>query len=69
MSGFLCKLRVDTWRALADELSVKDLFAARALLDNHELDLLASGLDHSVNEDNPLCRWLESSRGRRQIAD
>lgn len=69
MYGFLCKVRVDTWRALADELNVKDLFAARALLDNHELDLLASGLDHSVNEDNPLCRWLESSRRRRQIDD
>jgi membrane associated rhomboid family serine protease len=69
MYRFLCKVRVDTWRALADELNVKHLFAVRALLDNHELDLLSSSLDHSVNEDNPLHRWLESSRGRRQIDD
>jgi hypothetical protein len=65
--GFLCKVRVDSWRALADELNGNDPFAARALLDIHELEMLASELDHSVNEDNPLSRWLESSRGRRQF--
>jgi rhomboid protease GluP len=69
MYRFLCKVRVDTWRALADELNGKYPLAARALLDIHELDLLASGLDHSVNEDNPLYRWLESTRGRRQFDD
>jgi rhomboid protease GluP len=69
MYRFLCKVRIDTWRALADELNVKYPFAARALLDNHELDLLASGLDQSVNEDNPLYRWLELSRGHRQFDD
>jgi hypothetical protein len=66
---FLCKVRVDTWRALADELNGQHPFAARALLDIHELDLLAADLDERVNEDNPLYRWLESLRGRRQLED
>jgi rhomboid protease GluP len=66
---FLCKVRVDTWRAAADELNSKHPFPARALLDNHELDMLFSGLDHRVNEDNPLYRWFELSRGRRKWDD
>ncbi|HEY7426097.1 MAG TPA: rhomboid family intramembrane serine protease [Gemmataceae bacterium] len=69
MYRFLCKVRVDTWRAMADELNSKYPFAARALLDNRELDMLASGLDHRINEDNPLYRWFEFSRGRRQFDD
>jgi membrane associated rhomboid family serine protease len=64
---FVCKVRVDTWRALADELNDRHPFAVRALLDNHELDMLASSLDHEANEDNPLYRWFELRRtGRRQ---
>jgi rhomboid protease GluP len=67
MYRFVCKVRVDTWRALADELNDRYPFAVRALLDNHELDMLASALDHEVNEDNPLYRWFERTRtGRRQ---
>jgi hypothetical protein len=67
MYRFVCKVRVDTWRALADELNDKHPVAVRALLDNHELDMLASALDDEVNEDNPLCRWFERRRsGRRQ---
>jgi hypothetical protein len=59
------KVRVDTWRALADELNDRYPFAVRALLDSHELDMLASSLDHEVNEDNPLYRWFGSARGGR----
>jgi hypothetical protein len=59
MYRFVCKVRVDTWRALADELNDSHPFAVRALLDNHELDMLASALDHEVNADNPLYRWFE----------
>jgi rhomboid protease GluP len=67
MYRFVCKVRVDTWRALADELNDRYPFAVRALLDNRELDMLASALDHEVNEDNPLYRWFEWARtGRRQ---
>jgi membrane associated rhomboid family serine protease len=67
MYRIVCKVRVDTWRALADELNDRYPFAVRALLDNHELDMLASALDHDVNEDNPLYRWFERTRtGRRQ---
>jgi hypothetical protein len=66
---FLCKVRVDTWRALADELNGNHAFAARALMDVHELDVLSSGLDHSLNEDNPLYRWLELSRRRQRFDD
>jgi rhomboid protease GluP len=62
MYRFLCKVRVDTWRALADELNEKYPIAVRALLDNHELDMLASALDDEVNEDNPLYRWFERAR-------
>ena len=69
MYRFVCKVRVDTWRALADELNAKHPFAGRSLLDNHELDMLVSGLDQSVNEDNPLYRWFELSRGRRRFDD
>lgn len=69
MYRVLCKVRVDTWRALADELNNKHSHAARALLDNRELDLLAFGLDQCLNENNPLYRWLELSRGRRQFDD
>jgi rhomboid protease GluP len=67
MYRILCKVRVDTWRALADELNGKYSFATRALLDNLEVDMLAAGLDHSINEDNPLYRWIESARGRRHF--
>jgi membrane associated rhomboid family serine protease len=67
MYRFVCKVRVDTWCALADELNDRFPFAVRALLDNHELDMLASALDDEVNEDNPLYRWFERTRaGRRQ---
>jgi rhomboid protease GluP len=69
MYRFLCKVRVDTWRALADELNGQHPYAARAVLDVHELDLLAADLDERVNEDNPLYRWLESARGRRLLDD
>jgi rhomboid protease GluP len=67
MYRFVCKVRVDTWRALADELNDRHPVAVRAVLDNHELDMLASALDHEVNEDNPLYRWSEWRRtGRRE---
>jgi rhomboid protease GluP len=69
MYRFLRKMRLDTWRAIADELNGKHPFPARALLDNHELDMLSSSLDHRMNEDNPLYRWFELVRGRRQFDD
>jgi hypothetical protein len=62
---FLCKVRLDTWRALADELPRSHTSAARALLDIHELDMLAAGLDDELNDDNPLHRWFELSRKRK----
>jgi hypothetical protein len=70
MYRVLCKVRVDTWRALADELNGKYPFAPRALLDIHELEMLVSGLDRWVNEDNPLYRRFELRRtGRRPVGE
>jgi hypothetical protein len=64
---FVCKVRVDTWHALADELNDRHPIAVRALLDNYELDMLASAPDHELNEDNPLYRWFKRIRtGRRE---
>jgi len=62
---FLSKVRLDTWRALADELPKSHAFAARAMMDIHELDMLAAGLDDELNDDNPLYRWFELSRKRK----
>jgi len=66
---FFCRVRIDTWRALADELNSNHPFAARALMDNHELDMLSAGLDHAANEDNPMYRWLELWRRRQNLDD
>jgi hypothetical protein len=64
--GFLWKVRLDTWRALANDLPGNRHLMARALLDDRELDLLFAALDDELNEDNPLYRWIELTRtGRR----
>jgi hypothetical protein len=64
----LCKIRLDTWRALASDLPGNHLLMARALLDHHELEVLYAALDGEVNEDNPLYRWFELTRiGRRPV--
>src|SRR5262249_19299421 len=62
MQRLLYKVRLDTWRALADEMKNNHPFAVRALMDDRELDLLFAALDDDVNEANPLYRWFESSR-------
>jgi hypothetical protein len=36
------------------------------LLDHLGLEMLRHGLDVMANEDNPLRRWLESSRARKR---
>ncbi len=65
----LWKVRVDTWRALADDLPGNHALMLRALLDEHELQLLCAALDDEVNEDNPLFRWFELRRtGQRPLA-
>jgi rhomboid protease GluP len=69
MYRLLSKVRVDTWRAMADELNDKHPFVVRALLDNHELEVLYAALDDEVNEGNPLYRWFELRRGGRRTAD
>jgi membrane associated rhomboid family serine protease len=64
----LCKVRLDTWRALANDLPGNRALMVRALMDDHELDLLFAALDDEVNEDNPLYRWFESRRtGQRPV--
>ncbi len=60
------KLRLDTWRALAKDLPGSHLLMIRALLDDHELQLLCAALDDEVNEDNPLYNWFEMRRGNRR---
>jgi rhomboid protease GluP len=66
--SLLLKVRVDTWRALADDLPGNHVLVLRALLDERELELLCVALDDEVNEDNPLFRWFELRRtGRRPV--
>jgi hypothetical protein len=68
MYGWLCKIRVDTWRALANQLPGNRVLMVRALMDDRELNLLSAALDDEVNEDNPLYQWIELTRtGRRPI--
>jgi hypothetical protein len=60
------KLRLDNWRAFADEQGNMDPVAEDILMDHLVLELLRRGLDEMANEDNPLRRWLESSRARKR---
>jgi rhomboid protease GluP len=62
MYCLLCKVRLDTWRALANDLPGSRVLTVRALMDERELELLFAALDDEVNEDNPLYRWFESTR-------
>jgi rhomboid protease GluP len=62
------KIRLDTWRALANGLPGSHLLMVRALMDDHELQLLCAALDDELNEDNPLYTWFEMRRrSRRQV--
>jgi rhomboid protease GluP len=63
----LCKVRLDTWRALASDLPANHLLMVRALMDHHELEMLGAALDDEVNEDNPLYRWFELKRTGRRL--
>ncbi|HKB38343.1 MAG TPA: carbohydrate binding domain-containing protein, partial [Gemmataceae bacterium] len=64
----LCKVRLDTWRALAKDLPGNRVLIVRALMDDHELNALFTALDDEVNEDNPLHRWFELRwGGRREV--
>jgi membrane associated rhomboid family serine protease len=66
MYCLLGKVRLDTWRALANDLPGNRLLMVRTPMDLHELEVLFAGLDDEVNEDNPLYRWFELTRkGRR----
>jgi rhomboid protease GluP len=60
--SLLAKVRLDTWRALADELSGNRALMVRALMDERELEMLFAAMDDEVNEDNPLFRWFELRR-------
>jgi membrane associated rhomboid family serine protease len=62
MYRLLCKVRLDTWRALADDLPGNRVLVVRSLLDDHELRAMFAGLDDQMNEDNPLYRWFEMRR-------
>ena len=62
MYCLLCKVRLDTWRALADDLPGKRMLVVRSLLDDRELRALFAALDDAVNEDNPLSRWFDTKR-------
>jgi rhomboid protease GluP len=66
MYKLLCKIRLDTWRGLADELSRDHLLALRAILDDRELELLSTALDDEVNEDNSLYRFFEVTRRHKR---
>jgi rhomboid protease GluP len=46
----LCKLRLDSWQALANELPEGDLLGLRALTDARQLALLGAALDEAANE-------------------
>ncbi len=63
----LAKVRLDTWRALAKDLPGDHLLTVRAVMDEHELELLCDALDEGVNEDNPLFRWFELTRTGRRL--
>jgi rhomboid protease GluP len=66
MYSLLCKVRLDTWRALANDLPGNHLSMVRGLLDHHELEVLYAALDAEANEDNPLHRWFEIRNGSRR---
>jgi rhomboid protease GluP len=68
MYRLLCKIRLDTWCALANDLPGNHLSMVRGLLDHHELEVLSAALDVEVNEDNPLFRWFELRRTGRRLA-
>jgi hypothetical protein len=68
MYSLLCKVRLDTWRALANELPGDGVLTVRALMDHHELEVLFAVLDDEVNENNPLYRWFELRRGGKRPA-
>ena len=65
--SLLCKVRLDTWRALANDLPGDHLLMVRALMDDRELESLVAALDDEVNEDNPLYRWFEVTRTGRRL--
>jgi hypothetical protein len=62
MYRLLGKVRLDTWRALANDLPSNRIMMVRALLDAHELEVLYAAFDARVNEDNPLHRWFDLRR-------
>jgi hypothetical protein len=68
MVSLLNKLRLDTWRDLAENLPGNHIMTVRALLDHHELEVLYAALDEEVNEDNPLSQWLDTARGHQRRA-
>jgi hypothetical protein len=43
-----------------------DIMMVRALLDHRELEVLYAAFDDEVNEDNPLHRWFDLTRGHRR---
>jgi hypothetical protein len=55
------KLRADNWRTLADALQGGPSQRAEPLMDMLFLEILRTGLDDLVNEDNPLRQWLDFS--------
>jgi membrane associated rhomboid family serine protease len=62
MYRFYLKLRVDSWRTLADELKSEDSCGGEALLDLVWIEILRDELNEMANEGNPLRQWLEFSR-------
>jgi hypothetical protein len=60
------KLRLDNWRAFAEELGNKDPMPEEVLMDHLGLEVLRRGLDAATDDDNPLRRWLDPGRTKRR---
>ena len=58
---FCLKFRLDSWKALADELKNDNPFLAPILLDILLNEVTRAGLDEIADEDNVLHDWVDFS--------
>jgi len=61
------KLRLDNWRALADELEGQQSLVGEALLDYVGIEMMREGLDDEANVDNPLRKWFEFGSSKKRL--
>jgi hypothetical protein len=66
MISLFSKIRLGTWRELANELPGNHMMMVRVLLDHHELQALSLAFEEEGNGDNPLHRWFGPSRGSKR---